>query len=394
MTDIILKMFIKDYKNIHNPAVRLAYGKLSGKIGIVCNILLFIMKAAIGAITNSVSITADAVNNLSDAASSIISLIGFKIAEKPADREHPYGHARSEYFAGLTIAVLIIIIGIEMLKTGIEKILNPSEVAFNTSVVAVLLISIAIKLWMTLFNRALSIKINSTTIEATSADSRNDVISTFAVLVASVVSYFSGLQLDGIMGIAVAIFVLYSGFGLIRDTLDPLLGRAPEPELVEYIKNKIMSYDGILDTHDLMIHDYGPGRKFASVHVEMAAERNVLESHNIIDNIEHDFLEKDNLNIIVHYDPIVTEKSEMQDMRGWLEERIKAIDSSLSIHDLRIVKADDCTKLIFDCVVSPEMTVSTLEINNRIQEQVNEKYDNYRCLITFDASFDAMPHSK
>lgn len=393
MTNLLVKLFIKDYENVSEPSVRSSYGKFSGKVGIFCNMLLFALKAFIGTITHSVSITADAVNNLSDAASSVISLIGFKMAEKPADKEHPYGHARFEYLSGLTVAVLIIIIGFELFKTSIEKIIHPSEVSFNIIVVIILIVSILVKLWMAFFNKSLGKKINSTTLEATAADSRNDVITTFAVLIASIISHFSGIELDGIIGLAVAVFILYSGIGLIKDTLSPLLGKAPDPEFVNYIQKKIMSYDGVLGTHDLMIHDYGPGRQFASVHVEMAAEDDVLKSHDIIDNIEHDFLEHDNLNLIIHYDPIVTKDDIVNNLRGWLNEQVKTIDPGLSIHDLRVIPGPTHTNLIFDCVIPYNLIASPSEIQRRITNIVQSKYKNYFCVITFDASYAAMPHT-
>ena len=394
MTDFIIKKFIKNHDNIHDMNVRSAYGKLSGKIGIAANIVLFISKFLIGTISGSISIAADAVNNLSDAASSIISLIGFKMAEKPADEDHPYGHARYEYLSGLTVAVMIIVIGFELFKTSFKKILSPSPVDFSIVTVIVLVISIIIKLWLASFNRTVGKKINSSAIEASAADSRNDVISTSAVLLASVVSYFANIELDGYMGIAVAVFILYSGIGLIKDTLDPLLGKAPDPELVNFIQIKILSYDGVLGTHDLMVHDYGPGRLFASVHVEMAAEEDVIISHEIIDNIEQDFLENDNLNIIIHYDPIVTSDEHTVNIRNWLSENVAKIDPSLSIHDLRMVPGKVQTKLVFDCVVPPSCYLSSKEITSRIRKLVSDRYKNYSCVITIESSFAPMPHTK
>lgn len=393
MQNWLVKKFIHDYENIHDINVRASYGKLSGKVGIFCNAFLFAVKFIMGTISGSVSITADAVNNLSDAASSVISLIGFKMAEKPADEDHPYGHARYEYLSGLTVAVMIILIGFELFKTSFDKVLHPSTVDFSIALVIVLAVSILIKLWMALFNKSLGKKINSSALEATAADSRNDVISTSAVLVAAVISHFFKINLDGYMGIAVAVFILYSGIGLVKDTLDPLLGKAPEPELVDYIQKKILSYDGVLGTHDLMIHDYGPGRKFASVHVEMAAEGDVLKSHDVIDNIERDFLSKDNLNIIVHYDPIVTKDDIVNDFRSWLMEQVKSIDPHLSIHDLRIVPGNSHTNLVFDCVMPHCINMSPSELKAEIRRLVNIKYPNYYCIITIDSSYAAMPHT-
>ncbi len=393
MQNWLVKKFVHDYENVHDINVRASYGKLSGKVGIFCNAFLFAVKFIMGTISGSVSITADAVNNLSDAASSVISLIGFKMAEKPADEDHPYGHARYEYLSGLTVAVMIILIGFELFKTSFDKVLHPSTVDFSIALVIVLAVSILIKLWMAFFNKSLGKKINSSALEATAADSRNDVISTSAVLVAAVISHFFKINLDGYMGIAVAVFILYSGIGLVKDTLDPLLGKAPEPELVDYIQKKILSYDGVLGTHDLMIHDYGPGRKFASVHVEMAAEGDVLKSHDVIDNIERDFLSKDNLNIIVHYDPIVTKDDIVNDFRSWLMEQVKSIDPHLSIHDLRIVPGNSHTNLVFDCVMPHCINMSPSELKAEIRRLVNIKYPNYYCIITIDSSYAAMPHT-
>lgn len=393
MQNWLVKKFVHDYENVHDINIRASYGKLSGKVGIFCNAFLFAVKFIMGTISGSVSITADAVNNLSDAASSVISLIGFKMAEKPADEDHPYGHARYEYLSGLTVAVMIILIGFELFKTSFDKVIHPSTVDFSIALVIVLAVSILIKLWMALFNKSLGKKINSSALEATAADSRNDVISTSAVLVAAVISHFFKINLDGYMGIAVAVFILYSGIGLVKDTLDPLLGKAPEPELVDYIQKKILSYDGVLGTHDLMIHDYGPGRKFASVHVEMAAEGDVLKSHDVIDNIERDFLSKDNLNIIVHYDPIVTKDDIVNDFRSWLMEQVKSIDPHLSIHDLRIVPGNSHTNLVFDCVMPHCINMSPSELKAEIRRLVNIKYPNYYCIITIDSSYAAMPHT-
>ena len=393
MQNWLVKKFVHDYENVHDINVRASYGKLSGKVGIFCNAFLFAVKFIMGTISGSVSITADAVNNLSDAASSVISLIGFKRAEKPADEDHPYGHARYEYLSGLTVAVMIILIGFELFKTSFDKVIHPSTVDFSIVLVIVLAVSILIKLWMAFFNKSLGKKINSSALEATAADSRNDVISTSAVLVAAVISHFFKINLDGYMGIAVAVFILYSGIGLVKDTLDPLLGKAPEPELVDYIQKKILSYDGVLGTHDLMIHDYGPGRKFASVHVEMAAEGDVLKSHDVIDNIERDFLSKDNLNIIVHYDPIVTKDDIVNDFRSWLMEQVKSIDPHLSIHDLRIVPGNSHTNLVFDCVMPHCINMSPSELKAEIRRLVNIKYPNYYCIITIDSSYAAMPHT-
>ncbi len=394
MTDLLSRVFIKNCTDLKNPEVRSAYGRLSGWVGIICNVVLFAGKFICGVFAGSISIMADSFNNLSDAASSVISLLGFKMADKSADEEHPYGHARYEYLAGMIVAVMIAVIGIELFKTGIDKIINPSEVVFSAFSAAILIASIAVKLWMAVFNKKIGRMINSKTIEATSQDSRNDVITTAVVLLAAVISHFTDLQLDGVMGIAVAVFILYSSVGLIRETIDPLLGRAPDPELVEYIRNKILSYPGVLGTHDLMVHDYGPSRQFASVHVEMAAENDIIESHDVIDNIERDFLNNDNLNMIVHMDPIATKDSVVNELRCMISDIVESIDKRLSIHDLRVVRGTTHTNIIFDCVKPYDVKISDADLRNEIKRRTAQINSEYFCVITIDASYAAMPHER
>lgn len=392
MINFLIRRFIKDYENTENSCVRTAYGKFSSYIGILCNILLFSGKLFVGLLSGSVSITADAVNNLSDASSSVISLLGFKLAERPADEEHPYGHGRYEYLSGLMVAVLIIVIGVELMKSSVNKILHPLEVEFSWTILAVLTASIAVKFWMMWFNGKIGRKINSQTLIATAADSRNDVISTAAVLIAAVISHFSGLELDGYMGLMVAVFILISGFGLIKETMDPVLGRAPDPELVKYIRDKIMSYPHVLGTHDLMVHDYGPGRQFASVHVEMAAEDDVIENHDIIDNIEQDFIENDGLHIVIHFDPICTADDTANNLRLWLSEEVKIIHPKLTVHDLRIVTGVTHTNIVFDCVKPFELDMTDGELKAAISALVKKSHPDYNCVITIDRSYAAMPH--
>ena len=387
MTNFLIKIFVKDYKNIEKPIVRGAYGKFAGWVGIFCNIILFVLKIIAGLITKSISITADAINNLTDAGSSIISLIGFKLAEKPADKEHPYGHGRYEYISALTVAAIILVIGVELLKTGVSKVISPSAISINKASIFILIISIMIKLWMSLFNYNVGKKIKSTALLATSQDSRNDVFSTCAVLISLLINFIFNINIDGFIGIGVSIFILYSGFGLINDTLDPLLGIAPDEEFTNYIQHKIMSYPGVLGTHDLIVHDYGPGRKFASVHVEVAAEDEILYTHDSIDNIEKDFLNEDNLSLIIHMDPIVTSDEMVSDLRSWLSIEVKKINQNLSIHDLRLVPGNTHTNVIFDCVVPHEVPLSHKEIKERIVNIISIKYENFYAVITFDSSY-------
>jgi cation diffusion facilitator family transporter len=392
MINWLIHKFIKDFDNLKNPSVHTAYGKLSSTVGICCNFVLFLGKITIGLFTGSVSITADAVNNLSDASSSIISLLGFKMASKPADSEHPYGHGRYEYLSGLMVSVLIMVIGVNLLQGSFQKLLHPTLVEFTWITVLILLLSILVKLWMAHFNKRIGNLIQSQTLLATAADSRNDVISTAAVLTAAVISHFAKIELDGWMGFGVACFILYSGFGLIKDTLNPLLGGAPNPALVEQVKEKVLEYPGVLGTHDLMIHDYGPGRQFASVHVEMAAEADVLESHDVIDNIERDFLQQLGLHLIVHYDPIITESSAANDIRIWISEHVQQINPQFSIHDLRIVPGVTHTNVIFDCVVPMDCNVKEAELKEQINRMVAESYPDYCCVITIDRNYAAFPH--
>ncbi len=390
MTKLLINAFVKDHKNTREPNVRASYGKLSGWVGIVCNLLLCAGKFIVGFLSGSVSISADAANNLSDAASSIISLLGFKLAEKSADDEHPYGHARYEYISGFIVAVVVLIIGFELLTGSIEKIINPTAVEFSWVAVGVLGASILVKLWLMLFNLKIAKLIDSGTLKATAADSRNDCISTFAVLAAALISHFCNVELDGYMGAAVALFILYSGVNLVREAMSPLLGKAPDEETVEAIREKIMSYDGVLGTHDLMLHDYGPGRVFASVHVEMAAERDVLESHDVIDNIERDFLQN-GLNLVVHFDPIVTADAAVGDMRHEITEIVQRIDERLSIHDLRMVPGPSHTNVIFDCVVPHKFTMSDEELKAEISRFVSLSHPDHFCVITIENSYAPMP---
>lgn len=387
MTEWLIRRFVKEYQNSDNAKVRTRYGQFAGIVGIVCNMLLCLAKGAIGLIAGSVSIVADAVNNLSDAASNIISLLGFKLASKPADPEHPYGHGRYEYLSGLAVAILIVFIGFELLQTSYDKIVNPTSTEFNAAVVCVLVLSILVKLWMMVFNRAIGARINSTTLEATAVDSRNDVISTGVVLVCAIVSFYTGVDLDGWVGLAVGAFIVWSGIQLVRETVDPLLGQVPDPELVQHIHDKIMSYPGVLGTHDLMVHDYGPGRQFASAHVEMPVEADPMDSHDLIDNIEQDFKNDDGLIVTLHYDPIVTNDPEVNDMRNWIDAQVKLIDERLSIHDLRTVPGPTHINVLFDCVKPADLSLSDDELRNRISKQVVERYPKAICKITIDQSY-------
>ena len=385
MTKLLLRLFVRGYENPDDPKVRGKVGKFSGIVGIICNMLLFGFKLVVGTISGAVSITADAMNNLSDATSSVVTLIGFKLAEKPADEDHPYGHARYEYLSGLAVAGLIVVIGFELAKTSVEKILHPTEVLFTLPVVIVLLGSVGMKLWMCLFNRYLGKLVHSTTLMATAADSRNDIIATSAVLVAGVIGTLSGLKLDGYIGLAVALFILYSGATLARDTISPLLGENASPELREQIAALIQSEPAVLGYHDLMVHDYGPGQRFASMHVEMDRKADPLHCHELIDNLERACMEKLNVHLILHYDPVVTGDAELERMRTLVTQLLRQRDERINIHDFRMVPGQEHTNLIFDVVLPPDLMPAKGEIKKRLDEALASLEETtYYTVITFD----------
>lgn len=388
MTEWILKLFVKDYKNTESPTVRSAIGKTAGGVAIGVNVLLSLLKILAGAflLGGSVSVIADGVNNLSDAASGLISFLGFKLAEKPADAEHPYGHGRYEYLSGLMVALLILVIGVELLKSSVVKIFSPEKTGFSLIAVGILLFSVLGKLWLMYFNRNLSLRIHSETLRATSADSRNDVITTLSVLIAALISRFTGFDLDGYIGAAVALFILYSGYGLVKSTIDPLLGRAPDQAFINRIEKKVLSYEGVLGTHDLMVHDYGPGRQFASIHVEISADFDALKGHDLIDRIEQDF-KKEGLSVVIHYDPICNSDSELGEFRLWLEQEVKKIDPSLSVHDIRMVPCATHTNLIFDCVVPLSSQKSDRQVKEELTTIIRDSYPAYLPVIHIDRSY-------
>lgn len=372
-----------DNKN-DNTKYREAVGAKASVVGIILNVLLCTGKAGIGVLSGSVSIVADALNNLSDAASNIISLLGFKLAAKPADAGHPYGHGRYEYLASLMVAVIVMLVGVELAKGSLDKLLNPVPVEFSAALVAVLLLSIAVKSWMCVFNRQVGKAIDSGTLEAASVDSRNDALTTGAVLVATVISELTGFGLDGWMGLAVAFFILWSGVGLIRDTIDPLLGKPASPELAHMIEEKAKSYPGILGVHDLMVHDYGPGRIFASLHAEVPAETDVLKSHEVIDSIEEDFRKNDNLNVVIHLDPIVTTDPHVSELRREIAQFVSGLDSRMSIHDLRIVPGDNRTNVIFDILEPYGVEIPEQDLVSKVTAAVAAKHLGHHCVITVD----------
>lgn len=386
MTDLLLRLFTGDC-DPSSPAYRTRVGFLASITCIACNIVLCSAKAAVGLVSGSVSIVADAVNNLSDASSNIVSLIGFKLASKPADESHPYGHGRFEYLAGLAVAVIVCALGLNLIVESAAKIMDPEPSQLSAALVVVLLASMAVKLWMMLFNRSLGRRIDSETLIATAADSRNDVVTTGVVLACAAIGATTGVSLDGWAGVGVGAFITASGIGLIRDTVSPLLGQMPSPELISKIQEKILSYPGVLGTHDLMVHDYGPGRQFASAHVEMAGEADPFVAHDTLDNIEQDFKRSMGLTMTLHYDPIVTDDPEVRDMRHWVDLHVREIDPRLSIHDLRCVPGPTHTNVIFDCVRPHDLAMTDAELKGRIQATVSERWPKAVCVVNIDSSY-------
>ncbi len=387
MTNLLVRIFVKEYDKTGKPVVRGRYGLLAGFVGLVCNVLLFSLKFLIGLVFGSIAIIADAVNNLSDAGSCIVTLIGFKMSGKPADEEHPYGHARVEYIAGLVVSFSILLLGIQLIGSSVQKIFHPEAVDFSWLSVAVLCMAVLIKLWMGLFYRKVGKTIDSMAILANSADSMNDVYATSAVLVSTLIGKVTGWQLDGYAGTLVAIFIIISGIGLVRETLNPLLGTAPAQELVNKIEDKLHSYEGVLGTHDLMVHNYGPQRCFASVHVEVCAKEDILKSHDMIDNIEKDFAEELDIHLVIHLDPVVTDDEETNHMRDIVQQILQEMDSRLSMHDFRMVKGNTHSNLIFDVAVPPRYQMSDKELRKVIDERVKACRSDYFTVITVDRSY-------
>lgn len=387
MNEILFKTFIKNHDDVKKPAVRDAYGKLAGVVGIMSNALLCVMKIAIGLISGSIAIIADGVNNLADGGSSVITLLGFKLASMPEDEDHPYGHARYEYLSGLVVSFIIILVGFELLKSSIDKILNPTPLEFSWTVVLVLVLAILIKIWQAVFNISAGKKIDSLTLMATGADSRNDVISTTVVLVSLLIGHFAEVQLDGFMGMLVALFIMWSGISLVRETISPLLGEAPDSELVQEIESIAMSYDSVLGIHDLEVHNYGPGKIFASVHIEVDSAVDVMVSHDLVDNIEQRLRTDLNINITAHLDPVNVSDPNRAPLTELLRDAIAEVPEFLSFHDLRIVSGPTHTNVIFDVVVSHDCKMPESEILRFFNQKLSTYNDTFFAAINIDKSY-------
>jgi cation diffusion facilitator family transporter len=387
MISLLSRLLIKDRENFDSPAVRKAYGILCGAVGIFLNILLFTGKFFAGTLSGSIAITADAFNNLSDAGSSSITLLGFELGGQKADQEHPFGHGRIEYLSGLVVSMLIVIMGFELAKTSVGKIFHPSPVQSDALVIAILCASIAVKLYMFFYNRRVAGRIGSPAMHATSMDSLSDCAATSAVLVATLVGRFTGAMIDGWCGILVACFILWSGFNAARDTLNPLLGQPPTAEFVGQIRDLVMAHEKVLGIHDLIVHDYGPGRVMISLHAEVSASENVLELHDEIDNVEKELREKLGCEAVIHMDPIVTDDGITEETRKKVSALVHCIDDKINIHDFRMVAGPTHTNVIFDAVVPFKFRLSDAEVEQKIKTAVRTLDGNYYAVVNVEKSY-------
>ena len=384
MTDLILRIFVRDHKNTEDPAVRDKCGRVAGAVGIVTHFLLFLMKIIVGTVFHSVSVTADAVNNLTDSGSSVVTLIGFKMASKPADEKHPFGHARIEYLSGVIVSFIVIFLGLQLGMSSVEKILTPEENALTPVALVVLVISILAKLWQCLFYRKVGRMIKSESVEATSKDSRNDVIATSVVLLGAVITMLTGVNLDGYMGAAVALFIVFSGVQLTISTADPLLGQAPEGELVQTITEKMLSYPGIIGMHDLAVHNYGVGRCFASAHCEVDAKNDILVSHDLIDNIERDFSRDLGIHMVIHLDPVIVGDARTDALHCKVQSLVTALYPTVTIHDFRVIWGVTHSNIVFDAAVPFAVKDSDAVITQKLEAEIQKLDPDYRTVVTID----------
>lgn len=390
MTEFLVKRFVKDYEHTADPKVRTSYGVLASFVGIVCNILLFVAKLGTGIVIHSISVMADAFNNLSDAASSIIGFVGVKMAGKPADGDHPFGHGRIEYISAFIVAFLVIQVGFSLFKTSVGKIRNPEEMTFHLASVVILLLSIGVKLWLGLFNRKLGKRVQSTVMMATAADSLGDVATTSSTIFSLVVFGVLGWNIDGIVGLIVSVVVMVAGINIAKDTLAPLIGQAIDPAVYKQITDFVEKYDGIVGSHDLIVHNYGPSKSMASIHAEVPSEQNIEVSHEIVDTIERDCLRELGIFLVIHMDPVETHNEKAAALREKMAGLLNGLDSRLEFHDFRIVNGTDRVNLIFDLVVPREYNPSMRgTIKDKISEEVQKWDSRLHCVITVENSYCA-----
>ena len=383
----LVRLFIKDCDNVTDPAVRERYGILSGAVGIVLNLLLSAGKLFAGLMTGSISITADAFNNLSDAGSSVVTLVGFKLAGQKADDGHPFGHGRMEYLAGLLVSLMILLVGVELGRSSIGKILHPEEVDFSLVSTGILAASILVKLWMGQFNRGLGRKIGSAAMAATAADSLSDAVATAAVLAGTLVNRFAHVNIDGWVGLAVAVFILRSGWGAAKDTINPLLGESPDPELVKQLRELVLSHPQVVGMHDLIIHDYGPGRRLCSFHAEVPQDADILDAHDAIDHIEREIKEKFGIETTVHMDPIATADEKVNQLRRQVADLARVVEPEMTIHDFRVVRGPTHTNVIFDAVVPHRCRLTDEEVRQRLSRAVSALDPSYQTVIQIDRAY-------
>lgn len=385
MTERLIKLFIKHPERVTDTRVRAAYGILGGAVGIVCNLILFLVKLLTGVLAHSLSITADAFNNLSDTASSVASLIGFTVAAKPPDEEHPYGHARFEYLSGLVVAALVLVVGVQFLITSVKKILHPASIEAEAWMLALLIITMLVKVALCRFYTGLGNRISSASLKATGRDSLNDVVTTAVVLVAVFTERVTGLKIDGYMGLVVSLWILYGCIGIVHETVSPLIGESADPELVKCIAEKIRTYDTrVLGIHDLMVHDYGPGRRFATVHMEIDAREEVLKTHDMIDDIEHMIMREEGIELLIHHDPIVLDDPEQNHLWRMTKKVLRQMDDGLHMHDFRVHMEGTPATVSFDVVMPPDCKVTEQEVRKRLQEVLDREERKYTLDITFD----------
>ena len=383
----LVRLFIKDCDNVTDPAVRERYGILSGAVGIALNLLLSAGKLFAGLMTGSISITADAFNNLSDAGSSVVTLVGFKLAGQKADDGHPFGHGRMEYLAGLLVSLMILLVGVELGRSSIGKILHPEEVDFSLVSTGILAASILVKLWMGQFNRGLGRKIGSAAMAATAADSLSDAVATAAVLAGTLVNRFAHVNIDGWVGLAVAVFILRSGWGAAKDTINPLLGESPDPELVKQLRELVLSHPQVVGMHDLIIHDYGPGRRLCSFHAEVPQDADILDAHDAIDHIEREIKEKFGIETTVHMDPIATADEKVNQLRRQVADLARVVEPEMTIHDFRVVRGPTHTNVIFDAVVPHKCRITDEEVLQRLRRAVSALDPAYQAVIQIDRAY-------
>ena len=389
MVTFLSRWLIQNYDRPEDPEVRRKYGVLCGCVGIGLNILLFLAKFFAGTISGSIAITADAFNNLSDAGSSLVTIVGFKLAGQKPDPSHPFGHGRMEYLSGLAVSVLILLMGFELLQSSVDKIRAPEPIEFSWLSVVILLLGIAGKLYMSYYNRAVGNKINSAAMKATAADSLSDSISTAAVLAATLIAHFFSVNIDGWVGVAVACFILYAGYNAARDTVDPLLGEAPDPELVAEVEKTVLSFPPIQSIHDMIVHDYGPGRLMISLHAEVPADGDLLEMHDTIDLVEQTLREKFHCDAVIHMDPIVTNDEQVLKMRGKMCQLVQVIDKRITVHDFRMVTGPTHTNLIFDVACPFDVKQTDADIKRQVEEIVDLLDGNYNAVVTVDRIYAA-----